>query len=350
MKNFFLLLLLAGGIISSSMAQTLGEFKPKDQAYGINKAKNAKRIYIAGFDVNFQVYNEKEDFKQGGHQLGGGMKGDASASLSVGLDGLDEKTVLDITDKLYKEYTDKIKASGLTIITADEAAKIESYEGYERVKGGKVSLAQIPGVMTTSPTAFEYFVKKIDKDGKEKKGGFLGNEAMKYAKMSKDLDDAIIGNVELTVLFVQDQNAFQGNGANIKVKTNLRIIAAEGLTMASDAKIKMKGQNTVTMVTSKVEFYHGKMGAGATTSYTGTLAKPITISGVIEDTKVQSFANASTTSGTKTIYGTFYSVENANNKNAKIIAVDPVKYADGVYAGASKFIAHHTDAFLKELK
>ena len=337
---------IAGGAV----AQTLSEFKPKDQSYGLNKIKNVNRIYITGFDVHFQVYNEKEDFKQGGHQLGGGMKGDASASLSVGLEGLDDKTVLDITNKLYQEYIDKLKEKGMTIITADEAAKIESFEGYERVQGGKVSTAQIPGVMTTSPSDFSYFVKKISADGKEKKGGFLGNEAMKYAKISKELDDAIVGNVDITVLFVQDQNAFQGSGANIKVKTNLRIVAQEGLTMASDAKIKMKGQNTVTMVASKVEFYHGKVGAGATTVYTGTLSKPLEIDGVIEDTKVQSFASAGISQGTSTIYGTFYSVRNGSNKNAKVIQVDPAKYGQGVYEGASKFLAYHTDEFLKSVK
>jgi hypothetical protein len=350
MKRFFLLFLLSGVVATGALAQTLSEFKPKDTSYGLNKAKNAKRIFIAGFDVNFQVYNEKEDFKQGGHQLGGGRKGDASASLSVGLEGLDDKTVLEITDKLYKEYTDKLKASGLTIISAKEAAGIEAYEGFEIVKGGKVNLAQLPGVMATSPSEFEYFVKKIEKDGKEKKGGFLGNEASKYAKISKDLDDAIVGSVDITVLFVQDQNAFQGNGANIKVKTNLRIIDTEAITMASDAKIKMKGQNTVTMVTSTVAFYHGKVGAGSTTVYSGTLAKPIGIGGVIEDTKVQSFANAGISSGTSTMYGTFYSARNADNKNAKVISIDPVKYSQGVYAGASKFLAFHTDKFLSELK
>ena len=350
MKKMFLLLLLSGVGTVAAIAQTLSEFKPKDQSYGLNKAKNANRIYIAGFDVNFQVYNEKEDFKQGGHQLGGGMKNDASASLSIGLEGLDEKTVIEITDKLYKEYTDKLKAKGLTIITADEAAGIESYEGYERIKGGKINLAQIPGVMAVSPSEFEYFVKKIDKNGKEKKGGFLGNEAMKYAKMSKDLNDAIIGSVDITVLFVQDQNAFQGNGANIKVKTNLRIIASEGIISTKDAKIKMKGQNEVTVVTSTVAFYHGKMGAGATTAYTGTLAKPIVISGVIEDKKVQSFANNSYAQGTSSIYGTFYSIRNNSNKNAKIISVDPAKYSEGVYSGASKFLAFHTDGFLNALK
>ncbi|HYF69428.1 MAG TPA: hypothetical protein VD884_14890 [Ohtaekwangia sp.] len=337
--------LISAGI----MAQTLGEFKPKDSSYGLKKINNTNKIFIAGFDVNYQVYNEKEEFKQGGSMLGGGMKGDAKTAISVGLEGLDEKTVQEITDQLYEEYVTKLKAKGLTIISADEAAKTEAYEGFTKVKGGKVSMAQLPGVMATAPSSFEYFIKKVDKDGKEKKGGFLGNDASKYPKLSKDLGDAIIGNVEITVLFVQDQNAFQGNGAKLKVKTNLRIISTEAIVMTLDAKVKFKGQNSVTTVTSNVGFYHGKMGAGATSAYIGTLGKPIAIDGVIEDTKLTSYASGGMTAGTPTIYGTFYSVRNGNTKNAKIINVDPVKYKEGVLAGASKFLGYHTDAFLKEL-
>src|ERR1044071_2663843 len=87
-------------------AQTLGEFKPKDQSYGLGKLKKGSngKIFIAGFDVNFQVYNEKEKYKQGGAQLGGGMKGDAHTAISVGLEGLDEATVQEITNSLYNDY------------------------------------------------------------------------------------------------------------------------------------------------------------------------------------------------------------------------------------------------------
>ena len=335
----------------SLMAQSLGEFKPKDQSYGLNKIKNSKttRIYIAGFDVNYQVYNEKQDFKQGGSMLGGGMKGDAQTEVSVGLEGLDEKTVQDITDKLYKEYLTRLEAKGLTLITADEAAKTDSYKDYMRVTGGKISMAEIPGVMSSSPTGFEYFIKGVDKKGKSKKGGFLGNEAMKYPRLSSDLNDAIIGTVDITVLFVQDQNAFQGSGTKIKIKTNLRIIAAEGLTMTSDAKIKMKGQNSVTMVTSTVGFYHGKVGAGATSMYSGTLGRPLAINDVIDSNTITSYAAGGMSSGTPTIYGTFYSVRNASTKNAKVIAVDAAKYGEGVYSAASKFLIYHTEEFLKSI-
>lgn len=338
-----LLLLCAGGF-----AQTLGEFKPKENSNGMGKLKNAKRIYISGFEVNFQVYNEKEKFKQGGSMLGGGMKGDAQTSLSVGLEGLDEKTVQEITDKLYADYIAKLKAKGLTIITADEAAKTETYADYIRQQGGKITLAEIPGVMSSSPTGFEYFIKGLDKKGKAKKGGFLGNETMLFPRLSRDLDDAIIGNVDITVLFVSDKGAFQGNGAKLKISTNLRLVDTEGIISTNDAKIKFKGSNDVTAVTSTVGFYHGKMGAGSTSAYVGTLSKPLAINGVIDETTVTSYAAGSRDAlGTSTIYGTFYSVRDGNTATAKVIPVDPAKYSAGVYAAAKKFLDYHTDEFLK---
>lgn len=340
-----LFLLVSSGL----MAQALGEFKPKDQSWGLNKLKKADKIYIAGFNVNYQVYNEKQKFKQGGAQLGGGMKGDAKTEVSVGLEGLDEKTVQEITDKLYKDYVDKLKAKGLTIISADEASKIETYSDFARVKGGKISMAEIPGVMTSTPTDFEYFIKKLDKDGKEKKGGFLGNPAMMYPKLSKELGDAIIGAVDITVLFVQDQEAFQGNGAKLKVKTNLRLIGTESVVMTEDAAVKFKGQNSVTTVTSTVAFHHGKVGAGATSVYSGTIAKPLLIQGVLDEEKITSYASGSVSQGTPTIYGTFYSVRNGNTFNAKVLQVDPAMYSDGVCLAANKFLMYHTDEFLKNL-
>jgi hypothetical protein len=351
MKNKFFAALMLSFMAASVWAQSLGEFKPSDSSYGLNKISKSKtnRIFIAGFTVNLQVYNEKQDYRQGGSQLGGGMRGDALAEVSVGLDGLDEKTVQEITDKLYKDYVAKLEAKGLTLVTADEAAKTETYEDFMRIKGGAVTMAQIPGVMSCSPTGYEFFVKNVDKNGKAKKGGFLGNPAMMYPKLSKDLGDAIIGVVDLTVLFISEQDGFKGNGAKVKVKTSLRLTGREAVTMTSDAKIKMKGQNTITMVVSDVSFYHGKAGAGATSLYQGTLSRPLAILGVLDDQKVTSYARGSVSAGTPTIYGTFYSVRNDKTKNAKIISVDPVKYSEGVYAAASKFMTHHTDEFLKSL-
>ncbi len=347
LKNFLFSMLLL--IAVNATAQKLGDFKPKDTSSGLGKLKGkADKIYISSFNVIYQVYNEKQDFKQGGAVFGGGYKGDALAEASIGLDGLTDKDVQKITDQLYAEFVGQIKAKGLTLVSADEASKTETYDDYTRLKGGAVSLAQYPGTLTTAPTGYEYFVKKVDKSGKAKSGGFLNRPTMLYPGLSKDLGDAIIAEVNMFVLFVEDKNAFRGNGANIKISTNLRLAGGtEAIIMKDDAKIKMKGQNTTSVITSQVGFYHGKMGMGSTSAYSGTMGKSMEIEGVIEDTKVQSFANRSADIlGTKTIYGTFFTPENRSSTASKVVVVDPEKYYAGVYSAAKKFIYHHTEQFL----
>ena len=353
-SGIFRMLTAAALLMSSSQidAQTLGDFKPKDQSYGVGKSKNATRIYISNFAVNYQVYNEKQAFKQGGSMLGGGSRGDSKAEASVGLAGLTESDVQQVTDKLYQDFLAKIKESGLTLITADEASKIEAYEDYERLAGGKISLAQFPGTMTSQPTGYEFFVKSVSKSGKTKSGGFLGNPQMLYAGISKQLDNAIVADVNIYVLFVQDSEAFQGGGANVKIKTNLRIAGQEAIVM-SDHKsaIRMKGQNSISVISSAVNFTHGKMGMGATTSYSGTLGKPLQIDGVIEDVKVTSFARGSAdATGTNTIYGTYFTPEDRSSASSKIVEVDAKKYTTGVYEAAKKFLDFHTAAFFEKRK
>lgn len=336
----------------SAQAQNLGEFKPKDITYGLGKIKDASKIYISNFTVNYQVYNEKQKFRQGGSMFGGGYRGDAKAELSVGLTGLTESDVQKITNQLYEDFVTRIKAKNLQIITADEAGKTDVYEGYTKMQGGKINLAQLPGTMTSSPSGYEWYVKSVNKEGKTKSGGFLGQSSFLYPKLSKALNDAIIADINIYVLFVEDKNAFQGNGASVKIKTNLRIADTEAIIMAdNDSFIRLKGQNSVSAINSIVNFAHGKMGAGATSSYSGQLSKPLEIDGVIEDTKVSSFARGGADAiGVSNIYTTYFTPENRTSETNKIIQVDSVKYVEGVYAAAKKFLDHHTDAFLANLK
>lgn len=339
---------------SLAQSQTLGEFKPKDQSYGLNKLKGkAKKVYIAAFNVNYQIYNEMQDFKQGGRMVGGGAyRGDASAKASVGLEGLTAKDIQKITDQLYSDYTQMLKSKGLTIISADEAAKTSVYNEYIKMKGGEVSLSQIPGCMASAPTGYEYFIKRINKDGRAKSGGFLNNPAMLYPKLSSELDDAVIADVNLYVLFASPGGGFiKGPGASVKITTNLRLADTEAIVMTDDRKavIKMKGQNETIGVNSAVNFYHGKMGMGATSSYLGSLSKPLSIDGIVENTKVKSAALGGVDFvGTETLYGTFYSPENKDSKTSQVIPVDAAKYDKGVYSATKTFLEHHTKEFLNK--
>lgn len=182
MKVLFSLILLFLFTLRA-FSQNLGDFKPKDQSYGLKKIKT-KRLYIASFTVNYQVYNEKEEFKQGGSMFGGGSKGDAKAELSVGLQGITEKGVQDVTDRLYQDFTKMLKDGGVEIITAEEAGKTDTYDGFVKLTGGAINEAQFPGTLASSPTGMEYYVKKVNDAGKEKSGGLFGNASFVHAKLS----------------------------------------------------------------------------------------------------------------------------------------------------------------------
>lgn len=352
--RFYKVLLLGGGLLLSAQAwsQTLGDFKPSDESYGTNKLKKVdnKSIYIAGFNVHYQLYNEKQNFKQGGSRIGGGYTGDATAEASVGLDGIDEKTLQEITDKLYQDYISKLKSKGLKLISADEAAKSEAYEDFEMVKGGSISTAEIPGAISTTPTGYSYMIKGLSKKGKAKKGGFLGNEQFKFPNLSKDLNDALIGNVNITVLFVKDGQTFSGNGAKVKIKTDLRIVSTDAVSMTSEASIKLKGQNSTTPVSSTVAFYQGKSGLASVISYVGSLKKDFEINDAVDEKKIVSYAKGSTDAvGASNAYATYYSVSDASTETTKVIPVDATKYGKGVYEAAAKFLNYHTDEFLSNL-
>ncbi|MCG2615434.1 hypothetical protein LZZ85_14135 [Terrimonas sp. NA20] len=350
MRLLFTMILSFAGVLSA-FSQTLGDFKPKDHSGGLRKIKS-KRLYVASFTVNYQVFNEKEEFKQGGRMFGGGgSKGDAKAELSVGLEGLTEAGVQGVTDKLYQDFTAMLKANGIELITPEEAGKTDTYDGFVKLTGGTISEAQFPGMLATVPTGMEYYVKKIDKSGKEKSGGLFGNANFVHAKLSKDLDDAIVADVDLFVLFIEDKSSWDVAGANIKVKTNMRLAGQESIEMTKKAKIKFKGENTQTPVNSQVGFYSGKMGAGIVSSYTGSLGKSMPVSGVIEDQKIQAFAkNKVDMVGVSTIYGKYYNPADNSSSSTTIIPVDDKKYAEGAYLAGKKFIEYHTEAFLKEIK
>ncbi len=339
-------------IAMASHAQILGEFDPKANfSQALGKMKGEKNIYIANFNVNFQVYNEKEDFKQGGRAFGGGAyKGDAKASLSVGLTGVSEKDVQEATDMLYQDFLDQLKAKGLNVINVDDAGKTDTYSDYVKLQGGKVSMSQYAGVMTATPSNYSYYAKKVTDDGKVKKGGFLGQPHFVYAKLSKDLNNAIIANVDLFVMFVEDKNAWGGAGANIKIKTNMRLAATEAIISTSDAKIKLKGQNSIENITSTVAFYRGKMGLGPETMYVGVLKDALPIGDVVEATKVQSYANNRTDfTGTSVGLYTMYNPDNVSSEKQKVIQVDGKKYAKGAYEACKKMIGHHTSTVLEKL-
>ncbi|MEQ8301840.1 MAG: hypothetical protein RIB47_00520 [Cyclobacteriaceae bacterium] len=337
-----LLLLTCLGLV----AQTLGEFKPSDSSNGLGKLKKAeKKVYIARFDVNYEVFKTAQDFKQGGSMLGGGAKGSATSKVAVGLSGIQNQDLIEITDELYSDFTSMLKEKGITMIGAEEAGQTKAYEDWELIKGGQINKSQLPGILTVSPTGYSFYVQKVDKKGKQKTG-LINN----YPALSKDLGDAIIAEISLTVMFTDEgSNIMPSNQAKVKIKTDFRLVD-EYVVSAIKENAMLKGAETFDNIHSGVAFFHGKVGLGSTTVYNGLLKKPLQIEGVIKDDKIVAVTKqASSTTATSIGVMSFYSAENREGSETSAIEVDSKQYSSGALMACKKMVEFHTKAFLENI-
>jgi len=360
----FLLLFVA----SFGFAQSLGEFKPKSKAGGKLKSKE---VYIANFSVNYQVYNQK-DASTGGGFTGKMLTGKTKATLAVGLNNITTEDLQQLTNELYQDFINDLKQKGFTILEGDAAANTKYYEDYERYENLEMSLSEAPGLVTVYPENRVFFVKGFTKSGEKKQGGFFGavnrvqggnaiaertHEVMSYSKLSSELNDANVVNVDLCVLFLNDEKAYQGRGAKISVSTNMHLPAIENYsftekTTGAMTLLKSKKRKAVACVNA-IDFVQGKnkIGGSPLGQYSGTLKKELPIEGVIGKEKIQSFAKADVDKyGLETVYGKAYRVENESIDNSAFINVDRAKYIAGAKQALSKFLSYHTSEFASEIK
>uniref|UniRef100_UPI00404AD1EB hypothetical protein n=1 Tax=Flavobacterium sp. TaxID=239 RepID=UPI00404AD1EB len=350
--KFLVVLLFA---FSISHAQELGEFKPKDDTFGLGKLKSKpKKIYISNFSINYQLFNEKSKTKKGGAMFRDkGVRGDATAELIVGLGDLSEKDFQKITDNLYADFVSQLKQKGFEIISADVAGKTETYSGWTKASGPLVEVSEMPGMISAYPKGYTFFYEEKTKAGK-----FFGDKFAALDKtpqnLSKEMDDAIVVDVDLYVFFMKDLYAFQGNAANIKIKTQLSLVANEAVSAKSNDKslVFRKKVEYATGINS-IQFVCGKyaIGGSAESVYTGTLKKDFTIQNVIDEKKMQSFAQGEVdVVGNDNYFGTTYSAENRKSSKTTLIKVDTQKYQEGVIKAGKEFLNYHLNEFESNFK
>ncbi|MCL6217861.1 hypothetical protein [Zunongwangia pacifica] len=336
-------------------AQDLGEFKPLIDKFKLNKFAAANnRIYINKFNVNFQLYNEMINHKSGGKMWRGGVKGDATARLAVGLQGISEADLQQTVDKLYEEFVSDLKAKGFTIVTALEAGKTKYYQDWMPAKGGNIEVSNIPGVVSVSPTGYEYYFKANKDGGKRKQNMFSQfSKIGENTSLSKELNDAIIATIDLTIAFVELGDNWNPTGAaKIKIKPNLRLVDSYAITNENKSKsiIKFKGSVTHDQVTSEVNFISGKSGPNPTASYKGSLKKSLEIENVVNEDKIVSVVAQDVDKiGKELPYFRLYSAENKSVEDLQVINVESTKYANGVYMACKKMLMEHTTNALKSI-
>jgi hypothetical protein len=347
----------------SSFSQTTEEVKIKTKFYGASKMKKApKKIYINSFNVNYEIYKEAVDFKAGGNggRIGGNTS-NATARAAVGLGGIDANKMQEKTNLIYENYINRLKSEGYTIVTADEAAKTDVFKDWQKASGPFVA-ENLKGIMTTSPENYTSFYKRKTTKGEVKKG-FLGGVGLE-AKLSKQLDDAIIADVNLFVMFSENGNDWmKGRAAKVKIKTNLRLINNYAISIPVQKKkkkgiagklfgsISIKGATNHYPANSNVKFAQGKVGLGTTSSFIGTLKEDVEVNGVLKKEKIVAYQKQG--SFVPTSFSTFSTYLDAKadrfSKTAKWIEIDGNKYAEGFYNVCNTFLTKQLDAFFDKL-
>lgn len=347
-------------------AQNIGDVKITNKKYGMSKMKKApKKIYINSFNVNYEIYKEAIDFKAGGNggRIGGNTSS-ATAKAAIGLGGLDANKMQEKTNELFKNFKNRLKNEGYQIVSADLAGKTTVFKDWQKASGPIIQ-ENLTGIINCIPADFAFYYKRKTSKGEIKKG-FLGGIGLQ-PKLSKALDDAIIADVNLYVLFSEPgSNWMKGRAAKVKIKTNLRLVNNHAISIPQKFKkkkttmgklfgsVKIKGAVDTYPAISNVTFTQGKLkvGIGATSQFTGNLEKDIEIQGVLKKQKIVAYQKQG--SFVPTSFSTFSNYLDTKadrfSKTTKWIDVDGNKYADGFYNACNTFLEKQLDAFFKKLK
>lgn len=221
-------LLLSLGLLAIHVCQAQ-ELEVNMKGYGEKKLKKfPKKAYIKEFNLNFQM---AADAKAVSKTTTNSRKGSSSASMSVAVTGVDVKELQNITNTVYQEFVSSLEAEGFEIIPVEEAGKAKFFADHDLLESN-INEAQNPGWLKVTPDGFKYYVKKLDKKGKEK-------QAAVPMKLLKELDDVLILTADYSfssIYLNANQNTTFGT-SSVKGKVGLKMpgcsISAMGGIMTS---------------------------------------------------------------------------------------------------------------------
>ena len=338
-------------ICATVNAQEIGKIETKNESsYGMKKFNDApKKIFIQHFFINYQILFDQIEIAKGGREVGGGARSDAKAQLVLGVQGIDDIDLQEMTDKLFEEYKSKLEAAGFTIVTASEVANEKPFEGWQLLEGGTPSKAQFPGFVSTAPTSFEYLVKKINKKGKKKSTKNMFDNGM---STSNDLGGIIVARVNISIPFIKDAESQASKALTKSFGGVAKIVVRPELSVIKYVAVTSKGafgEKTEIVNTSSLFAY--KKGLKYQATLNVIPKKVIEIKGVFEDKKYKAIESAS-----QDLWGSSYGAVTVFNVTDQVllkmqaVPCDKEKYVNGVLGASSGYLNKSLNEFLKYIK
>jgi hypothetical protein len=338
-------------------AQSIGNLKITNSNWGLNKLKKApKKIYINSFNVNFEIYKEAIDFKAGGNggRIGGNTSS-ATAKAAIGLNGIEEGKMQAKTNELYQNFINRLKKEGYEIVSAEVAGKIDAFKDWKNTSGPIIQ-EDLTGIINCVPENFTFYYKRKTGKGETKKG-FLGGIGL-TEKISKQLDDAIVADVNLHVMFSEEGSDWMsGRAAKVKIKTNLRLIDEFAIVIPQKFKkkkttlgklfgsVKIKGATDVYRISSTVSFKNSTQA-----NFVGSLKGDLEINDVMKKQKIVAYQKQGSYNKTSFSSSYFSDLADRYSTTTKWIKVDGDKYAQGFYNACNTYLDKQLDAFFKKMK
>jgi len=304
-----------------------------EKNYRVNAVKTKamadapKKVYIKNFKVFYQMIAEAEKTAYGGRQVGGGSyTGNATARLAVGVEGVEPNDLQVMTNNLFNGFVAQLESMGLEIVNTNNLPTTNFFDEWQLLSGPRINEDQIKGSLMVIPEGFSYYVKKVNKKGKEKGGGFMsgvtkddgGFQSVVYGpvpKLSDELGDIIVADVSISVPSIY-----------LDPKTNF-------------GAAKVKGGAFLRMAQAKVSFVSGevnKPGAPyADTAVELVLEKPVPIPDVFGEQDFKSVATKSRT--TTPSYAAFFTVQNNTVELTNTIKCESEDYTKQVSAVISEY-------------
>lgn len=316
----------------NTIAQKVVPMEIKDNgAVGQKKLKKApKKVYIAEFRVFYQMlYTQSEQTREGVNH------GATSASIAVGLSGIEEEHLQQTTNNIYANYTKKLKAEGFEIVGADEAANIKYYEDWERKQGGTLSRAQFPGFVMSTPEGYEYFVKGTKNSGKEKV-----TFTDKTYKVGFELGKITAISVNITIPFMTDAESAGSKMLTSAVGGISKIVVKPDLRIGNEI---VGGSINNAVTSANYVFTEQKIAADC--YYPLQLKDPIKIDGVLSGEKMKTIASAEQKTAMNMGAMTLVYDNDVSISNLQMVSCEPEKYTKGVEDASNVFLNESLDLF-----
>ncbi|MFC3879175.1 hypothetical protein ACFOSV_03260 [Algoriphagus namhaensis] len=325
---------------------------------GNQASKSPKRIYIQNFRAFFEVYEEATASTSGSKNDRANRTSFVSGtktSLGVQIDGVDVPDFQKIVDEAYADLVAQLEADGFEIISADEAGKTDYYSGYTKMKGGASSTAQAKGFVMVTPTNYEYWVKSVSKDGKER-GTFTDTSS----KLSGDLEDAYVAEATFIFPFVtlDASSSNWTNSSSVKADIGLRLASIinvddndqKSASLTGFAKSLGNAATGSQIYSSRVRIIAGDKINNPTFDASTGLKKDVYFEDVFEDRKIKEVTTAQVDNFSKGAYPTLVMVSGDELTLASHYAnCDPAKYLGAVKGSMSEMIQTGLTNF-KELR